>query len=229
MPDAGVPALPERILFIGNSHTGRHGGMDWLVGNFVAAEALPRPYEAERRTSSGVTLEYHLQNGAPQRIRRGDWDVVVLQEYLPGIEGETIEPFLDHARRLDAIVAGTGAETVYYMTWPQGRGEWATLDDFVTAHRRVEAELGARIAPVGVAMARVQVERPDLVLIDADEIHATWAGAYLGAAVIYATLFDRSPEGLDYTLGLSPEDAAYLQTAAWDTVTDWRAGEPAAS
>jgi hypothetical protein len=226
--DAAV-ALPERVLFVGNSHTERHGGMDWLVGNFVAAEDSPRRYEAERRTSSGVTLEYHLLNGAPQRIRRGDWDVVVLQEYLPGLEGETIQPFLENARRLDAIVHEAGAETVFYMTWPQGRGDWATLDEFVSAHRQVELELGARVAPVGAAMARVQVERPDLVLIDGDEIHASWSGAYLGAAVIYATLFERSPEGLDYTFGLDPEDAAYLQGVAWETVTDWRAGEPPAS
>lgn len=223
-----ISGLPERVLFIGNSHTERHGGMDWLVGNFVAAEDPTRPWEAEHRTSSGVTLEYHLQNGAPQRIRKGDWDVVVLQEYLPGIESRTIEPFLDHARRMDAIVEGSGARSVFYMTWPQGRGDWAALDDFVTAHREVEAELGVKVAPVGVAFARAQAERPDLDLIDADAIHATWAGAYLAAAVIYATLFDRSPEGLDYTFGLTEEDAAYLERVAWQSVTDWRAGVPPA-
>jgi hypothetical protein len=225
----GVQRSPARLLFIGNSHTERHGGMDWLVGRFVAAEDPSQPYEAERDTSSGVTLEYHLQNGAPHRIRTGDWDVVVLQEYLPGIESHTIEPFLDDARRLDAIVEASGAQTVLYMTWPQGRGDWATLDDFVTAHRELEAELGVKVAPVGVAFARAQAERPELELIDADAIHATWAGAYLGAAVIYATIYDRSPEGLDYTFGLTVEDAGFLQHIAWQTVTEWREGVPAAS
>jgi hypothetical protein len=112
------------------------------------------------------------------------------------------------------------------MTWPQGKGDWADLDDFVDAHRQVEAALGARIAPVGVAMARAQAERPDLAVIGPDEVHATWVGAYLAAAVIYATLFDRSPEGLDFTLALSADDASFLQRVAWETVTDWQAGEP---
>ncbi len=224
----GAAPLPERILFIGNSHTDRHGGMDWLVGNLVAAEDPDRPYHAERQTASGVTLAYHYENGAIERIEQGDWDVVVLQEYLPGSPTRTDEPFLEYAALLDAAVQGSGARTVFYMTWPQGRGDWADLDDFVAAHRRVEAELGARVAPVGVAMARAQAERPDLALLDPDLVHASWEGAYLAAAVIYATVFERSPEGLDYTFGVDEEDAAFLQRIAWQTVTDWQAGEPAA-
>ena len=229
-PSASATAdpLPERILFIGNSHTNRYGGMDWLVGNLVASEDPPRAYEAERRTASGVTLAYHYENGAPDRIREGGFDVVVLQEYLPASPTRTAEPFLEYARLFDEIVRESGARTVFYMTWPQGRYDWADLDDFIAAHRQVETELGARIAPVGVAMARAQAERPDLALIGADDVHATWEGAYLAAAVIYATLFDRSPQGLDYTFPLREEDADFLQRIAWETVTDWQAGEPPA-
>lgn len=227
-PSVAATLLPERVLFIGNSHTDRHGGMDWLVGNFVAAADPVLPFEAERLTASGVTLEYHYQNGAPERIRRGDWDVVVLQEYLPASPTHTAEPFLEYATRFDEIARQSGARTVFYMTWPQGKGDWADLDDFIAAQRQVEAELGARIAPVGVAMARAQAERPDLALLDSDEVHASWAGAYLAAAVIYATLFDRSPEGLDYAFAMSEEDATFLQHVAWETVTDWQAGEPPA-
>jgi hypothetical protein len=225
-PVSSATPLPERVLFIGNSHTDRHGGMDWLVGNLVAAADPTRAFDAERQTASGVTLEYHFQNGAPDRIREGDWDVVVLQEYLPASPTRTTEPFLDYATRFDQIVRESGARTVFYMTWPQGKGDWADLDDFVDAHRQVEAALGARIAPVGVAMARAQAERPDLALIGPDEVHATWVGAYLAAAVIYATLFEQSPEGLDFTLALSADDASFLQRVAWETVTDWQAGEP---
>ena len=119
-PSAAADPLPERVLFIGNSHTDRYGGMDWLVGNLVASEDPPRTYEAERLTASGVTLEYHYQNGAPDRIREGDWDVVVLQEYLPASPTRTAEPFLEYARRFDEIVRESGARTVFYMTWPQG-------------------------------------------------------------------------------------------------------------
>ncbi len=226
--DSLEAAVPERILFIGNSHTERYGGLDWLVGNMVAAEGTSRPYTAARRTSSGVTLEYHFRNGAPDAIRTGGYDTVVLQGHLPGAAVPSTAPFLQYATKLHSRVALAGADTVLFMTWPQGKHDWADLDDFVAAHREAEARLGAPVAPVGVAFANAQAERPDLVLIGEDTIHATWAGAYLAAATVYATLFDRSPEGLPYTFGISEEDAAFLQRIAWQTLTDWRAGIPAA-
>ncbi len=219
--------LPVRVLFIGNSHTERNGGLDWLVGNMVAAEDPPRAYEGSRRTASGVTLEYHYNNGSVDAIREGDFDAVVLQSYLPGADVPSAESFLDYVARLDEVVKDSGARTIIFMTWPQGRGDWAQLDDFVAAHRQAEAELGASVAPVGVAFANAQAERPDMVLIGDDTVHATWQGAYLAAATVYATLFDRSPEGLPYSFGLSDDDAAFLQRIAWQTLTDWRAGLPA--
>jgi len=65
-------------------------------------------------------------------------------------------------------------------------------------------------------------------LMDPDRVHATWEGAYLAAATIYATLFDRSPEGHPYTFGVTdPEVATFLQRIAWQAVTEWREGTDA--
>jgi hypothetical protein len=196
--------------------------MDWLVGKLVAAEDPPRAFDGARDTASGVTLEYHYTNGARELIRAGDWDVVVLQEYLPGIPTHNAEPFLEYATLLDEEIRAAGARTVLYMTWPQGRFDWADLDDFIEAYRWVSAELDVPVAPVGVAMERARAERPDLALIDEDDVHASWQGAYLAAATIYATLFQKSPEGLPYTFGVSADDAAFLQRVAWETVTAWQ-------
>jgi hypothetical protein len=220
-----IPAVPEHILFIGNSLTDRHGGMDWLVGNLVGSEQTPRAYDGARETASGVTLEYHYRNGAIERIRDGDWDVVVLQEYLPGMASKTTAPFYEYARLFDEAIRSSGARTVLYMTWPDDAHPWADLDVFVDAYRHASLELGAPVAPVGVAMARARAERPELELMDPDRVHATWAGAYLAAATIYATLYERTPEGLSFHLGVSDEDAAFLQRIAWQTVTDWQTGE----
>jgi hypothetical protein len=215
---------PEHVLFVGNSHTGRNGGLDWLVGNFVAAEATPRTFEGEAMTHGGVTLEYHWNNGARAAIRDGDYDVVVLQGYLPGSETQDAEPFLEYARLLDHEVVESGAQTVFFMTWPRESDDWSDIDDVIEAHRTVEAELGATVAPAAYAFELARFERPELTLISGDLVHATWEGAYLAAATVYATLFDRSPEGLPYAFGMDPEDAAFLQRIAWQAVTDWRAG-----
>lgn len=220
---AAIP-LPEKVLFIGNSHTQRQGGLDWLIGNMVSAEAAPRPFSGTVRASNGVTLEYHYKNGARDAIRAGHYDTVVLQGYLAGLENRSAVPFLRYGRLLEEVVRGSGARTVLFMTWPQGGRSWATLDDIVTAHRQLASELGIRVAPAGVAFAMAAAERPDLRLISDDEIHATWEGAYLAAATVYATLFDRSPEGLPYAFGVAAEDAAFLQQIAWRAVTEWNAG-----
>jgi hypothetical protein len=222
---ASAQSPAERVLFVGNSHTGRHGGLDWLIENFVAAEDAPRSFDGEAMTEGGVTLEYHWNNGAREAIRRGGYDTVVLQGYLPGAETLNAEPFLEHARLLHHEAAHAGSATVFFMTWPRGFNDWSDIDDVIEAHRIVEAELGATVAPAAYAFELAQAERPEVELVSKDKVHATWEGAYLAAATVYATLFDRSPEGLPYSFGVSADDAAFLQRIAWQALTDWRSGE----
>lgn len=224
---AATEPVPESVLFIGNSHTARHGGLDWLVENFVAAEDGERPFDAAALAQGGVTLQYHWGNGAVERVRTGGYDAVVLQGYLPGWETPTVDGFLEHARLLHSVIERSGAETVFFMTWPNGHDDWPTVEDTVEAHRTISAELDAAVAPAALAFERARAERPDVELIDADHIHATWEGAYLAAATVYATLFERSPEGLPYSFGVEPEMAAFLQRVAWETVSEWNEGAAA--
>ena len=55
----------------------------------------------------------------------------------------------------------------------------------------------------------------------ADKRHPTLAGTYLAAAVSYAAVFGVSPVDLPYTAGLAPQQAAYLQQVAWQTVQSY--------
>ena len=58
-----------------------------------------------------------------------------------------------------------------------------------------------------------------------DDEHPSPSGTYLAAATIYATVFGASPEGLYYPDShVSPDDAAFLQRIAWDSVLEWEAG-----
>lgn len=218
-------STPERVLFVGNSHTRRHGGLDWLVGNFVAAEATTRSYEGAIVADGGATLADHWDAGVAGRIRRGDYDVVVLQGWLPGADDASTEPFLEHARALEQVAEQSGARTVMFMSWPGGPDDWPTLEDTIAAHRALERGLDVAVAPAAVAFERARDERPDIELIDPDGIHATWEGAYLAAATVYAALFERSPEGLPYAFGVEPETAAFLQRTAQETLEAWRAGD----
>ena len=226
---------PESILFIGDSFTWALGGIETHVVALAASGEPPRDITADASTMDRATLKIHHQTsepdsiiGAVAAIRSGEHDVVVLQDDIPEYVEHEVTPFLEYARLFDAEVKDAGAETVFFMTWPYERLDWVSLDEIVAAHRQVEAELGAKVAPVGVAMANALTERPDLAMLGPDAENESPAGAYLAAAVIYATLYDRSPEGLPYHHWvLSTDDAAFLQRTAWETVEAWRQGEPA--
>ena len=122
-----------------------------------------------------------------------------------------------------------------------------TLKDTADVYTKCGAELGVKVAPVGLAFERAIRERPALPLYVADGAHANLRGLYLTLCVLYATLFERSPVGLAYRMDdvaawsleyalwglgrehdwqLSAEEAAFLQRIAWETVGDYRAQHP---
>lgn len=213
----------QRILFVGNSFTYVEG-VDKLFVDLAASAEPPRTVEADSSFMGGATLKQHAQGSTLERIRDGDYDVVILQGDIPENREQTIEPFLESASILGQAVADSGAKTVFYMTWPFVQRPWIGLDGIVAAHRQVEAELGVPVAPAGLAFAKALTERPDLAVIGPDG-HQTLAGAYLAASVLYATICEQNPEGLAFRPdGLSGDDARFLRSIAWATMQEWQSG-----
>lgn len=104
--------------------------------------------------------------------------------------------------------------------------------DIASVYTSIGEELGALVAPVGLAFSRSLSERPDLDLFIGDREHSNSRGEYLAASVLYATIFGKSPEGpvwispkMAEEAGMSEEDAAFLDRIAWQTVTEYREGE----
>lgn len=219
-----APKAPLRTLFIGNSHTYKNGGIYWHVGRMAAASEPRLPFTSDSETISGATLERHFQRDSQGPIPEGNYDVVVLQGHIPRTRDPDATSFLKYARLFDTIISAFGAETVFFMSWTHPDFPEVKLKDIIAAHRKIAAETGAKVAPVAVAMRNVHRHRPDLEMLAADGVHASWAGSYLAAAVMYATIFERSPVGLPYTFGVSDEDAAFLQRIAWAAVKDWNKG-----
>mgnify|MGYP006862993942 CR=1 FL=1 len=67
--------------------------------------------------------------------------------------------------------------------------------------------------------------KPNLVMYMPDKSHPSAAGSYLYGAVLYSTLFHRTPADINY-LGecekpLAPETAKFLREIAWKTVTEF--------
>lgn len=152
------------------------------------------------------------------------------------------DEYTDWAPKFDEAIKKAGAETVLTIVWPDKHDAY-TIQEYVAVNDALASQLGARVAPVGVAVDRVMRERPELIQY-VDEYHVNAYGWYLDLCVLYATMFERSPEGLAYRMEdipkfseegklwrlyklpdgwqISEEDAAYLQQIAWDTVQEYQ-------
>jgi hypothetical protein len=202
-----------RILFIGNSYTFVNGGLDKQL------EGLAPSTETERIASGGYTLEKHWTDGnALQKIREGKWNYVVLQEQsqVPVINQPR---FYEFARMFDAEIRRSGAKTILLMTWerPDSRNLGVTTDGLAAAFTAIGKELGAKVAPAGLAFARSLQSKPELTLYTPDG-HPTVEGTYLAACVLYRTIFELSPVGNPYSQkNFSAETEKYLQQIAADS------------
>jgi hypothetical protein len=239
---------PEHVLFIGDS-TVSWGLIDQHLEKMAAVSDPPLRLDTRTSIYGGGSLEIQWDTGlALKEVRKGGWDAVVLQENSGVIGDDHTDDFYEYAHRFDQEVKGTDAYTVLLMDWEYPRGDWDDTDKIVDAHRRIAEELGAKVAPVGLAWKRAVEERPDLNLYDYDNIHSNNLGTYLTLVVIYATLFDLSPIGQEYRLEdfvphpdtvpssskemaqqmrdelfVADEDAEFLQRIAWETIQEWLA------
>jgi hypothetical protein len=115
------------------------------------------------------------------------------------------------------------------MTWAL-KCEPESQVDLAGAYSHMAAELGAKLAPVGLAWQKAQRSDSDLDLFHPDGRHANPIGAYLTACVFYAVLLGESPEGLPGRLfikgknrvDLDKDQASFLQKVAFNICTSCR-------
>lgn len=211
-----------RLLFVGNSFTYYHGGLENHVRLLASSVNPPMALEAERATKGGATLQvmWNLA-GVRERIRDGRFDRVILQDDLPEYAGHDLAPFGEHVRLFEAEARHAGAHAVLFMAWPYQRLGWIGLGEIEREHQAVAGALRLPVAAVGTAFRRSQQERPGLAMLGRDGEHETIHGTYLAACVLHGVLFGRTPEGATYRPeGVSEEEAAFLQRVAWRTVQE---------
>jgi hypothetical protein len=200
----------KRVLFIGNSYTFFNGGLDKHL------RGLAPSTETESIALGGYSLERHWNDpNTLRKIRETKWDYVVLQEQsqTPIINRKQ---FFDFARKFDEEIRGDGAKTILLMTWerPDSKEIGVTTDSLAATYTDLGKQLGATVAPAGIAFARALRQRPGLVLNNPDG-HPTMEGTYLAACVLYQTIFGQSPVGNPYSqTSISEDTRTYLQQIA---------------
>lgn len=228
--DTGSPAraeaeFPEQMFFVGDSN------LDGVAAPFVALSEA-RHSDLTIETQESVIYGVHLETGFDGRVGRiqgGAFDVVVLEQDFEDSDPVT---FMESVRKYDTEIVAAGAETVLFMPWEHDTtNHKVSIDDIASVYTSIGDELGALVAPLGLAFSSSLSERPDLDLYSGDREHANLRGRYLAASVLYATIFGISPEGPSWMspemadkADMSEEDAAYLDRIAWQTVTEYRDG-----
>ena len=220
--------LPIRILFIGNSYTETNDLPGMLV-DLAKSEGKVPELIVDRHLVGGATLKMHWDDGvAVQKIREGDWDFVVLQEQsqtpLPQF-GKT-QLFYPAARQFVREIRDREAIPMFYMTWarPDTPGPQSL---WTTSYAAIAKELSAECAPAGMAMEKAKQGLPHRTFFQDAGGHPTPETTYLIACVFYATIFDRTPEGLTNavttatgTVTVPPSDAVAMQRYAWEALQE---------
>ena len=111
------------------------------------------------------------------------------------------------------------------MTWGYAFGDrWNEPHDTYTAmqsrladgYSKLGAELGARVAPVGLVWAEALRRRPSLDLWAGDGKHPSLLGSYLAACVFYGALTGRDAARSRFQAGIEPRQARLFQQVAAD-------------
>ncbi|MGD8245079.1 MAG: DUF4886 domain-containing protein [Anaerolineae bacterium] len=227
--DAGVEAgQPLRVLFIGNSYT-FHNNMPEMLAQLMRAGG--RDIEVQSSARGGWTLADHAASEETlSMLMSQNWDYVILQEQsvIPCIPARREQLMYPAVRAIHDEVQRAGAETVLFVTWgrrdglsAEGYRDYEMMQDQLNSgYMEIGTEVGAVVAPVGIAWQNARTADTQLQLWDRDGSHPSQEGSYLAACVFYSVICGESPEGTGYWGGLPVGTAQFLQRIAAETALD---------
>ena len=228
-------AIPQRVLFLGNSYLYYNDSLH----NHVERMAIERHPNApgnfvfKSATIGGVKLKHHNIDWllAPGNIGVYlPFDTVIMQ----GASFEPLTPedratFRETVIRYAGKVRAHGAAPMLYMTHayvpPHPRTHADMIETVANTYIEAANAANASVAPVGLAFARSYQQRPDFSLhANFDGTHPNLRGTYLGACVVFLSLYGGNLEGLNYDyFGRLPKaEARYLQKVAQETVAAFK-------
>jgi len=229
---------PESVLWVGNSFFYYNNSMHNQFGRLVSSAGSGSRVRSTSVTISGSGLDWHDMDSLLRLDGLGRYSFVGDNEIRFNKAGRQYDTaimmdcsqcpvhpqlqaaFHDTARKHSQSLVRAGVRPVLFMSWAyKDKPEMtAQLAEQYTLAANANDAL---VIPAGLAFAKAIAKRADVELYAADKRHPSLAGTYLAACTVYATLYRKSPVGLTYTAGLSPELATLLQTAAWESVQEY--------
>ncbi len=212
------PDHPQRILFIGNSITYWNGGIGYHLQDFVLSADSTISIECEQITGGGYTLQQHYTAANIETIQNGNWDYVVLQERTSWPVDQP-EIFYEYAALFDSVITESGAQTVFFFSWPYEDEFDTMIEDQAAAFNYISDLLDAPVIPVARAWQLSRQEDSHLELFYTDGNHPSELGTYLAICTFYAYFWNLTPQGFGYVNDevITPEERDFLQAIAWQT------------
>lgn len=257
----GSPVRFYRSATVTDLNLEGQGGVPALFKSFTQQTGLD--YEVAIETRGGTGIDWHLANKLGVITQR-PWDIVVahgfstLDAQKPGDPTKLVETAKQLATALQAVNPKTDlrleatfprADQVY---GPKGAWLGKTQADMAQDIRN-GYDLAAKshpnikgVIPVGQAWVRAMdagvadfnsldgIDAGKLNLWTFDHYHASTAGYYLKALVVYGALTGRDPRSLGqnecsgFELGLSPAEIKAMQQVAFDQLAKEMSIKPSA-
>ncbi len=186
---AGTPMI--RVLMIGDSLT-YYNDLPGLLQQFTIGEATP--IYVEQSTTPYASLKFHWDMGKSiERIHKGHWDYVVLQDFSRKPVTDPDDCIKYYALFNDEIKR-SGAKTIIFQNWTR-RDMEKDYGTMKITYDKIQALTRGHIAPIGAAWRQCATSRPDIRLL-IDDRHPTNAGSYLAACVLYDVLYNKQAGAL---------------------------------
>ncbi len=215
------------FLFLGNSYT--YYNTLWRIFEDLC-EAEGFDVDVDVVYEGGWTLEQYADPNDKfgtrfrEKLEENTYDYVFIQGHSGGLVSSP-ETFYPAARTLIESVRASGAEPILYATWARKQNSrWydpsdpsylnttyeAMLYGVTAGYDYIGQELSVPVSHVGTAFHLACAADPVLELYDPDASHPSASGTYLAALCHFATVFGRSPVGIEYAPTMYPVPYALL-------------------
>lgn len=225
---------PERVLYIGNSYLYYNDSLHNHVRRMLE-EDYHKKFDTTNYklvTISGSRSWHHNIDHPLNHKKIGakkPFELVIIQ----GGSGETDtaserEIFADSVEQIVNKVHDSGAEAALYMIHAYVAPHKNANPKMITDIKKMYIEAGnknnALVIPVGIAFDNAYKAMPNIELHKPfDGSHPSLLGTYLAACVVFGSITQKSPSGLNYNYfnTINDSDREFLQRIAHETLEDF--------
>ena len=229
---------PASAIYIGNSFFYYNNGLSGHVGRLLTAADPQYKFRSTLVTIGGSGFDWHDVDSYFRPNAVGSYsfdaknnivfnkldklfDVAILMDCSQcPVHPQLKKVFWEYAKKHSEAVRKHNTTPVFFMSWAYADVPEMTAQ-LAEQYTKAGNENNALVIPAGLAFARAVKQRPELNLYANDKRHPSLLGTYLAASTVYASLFKKSPVGLQYTAEIEAGTTKFLQTVAWETVQEY--------